>query len=36
MRLRKRVEWDAEKMTIRNAPEAEELVKKRYRKGFEI
>ena len=35
-RLQKRVEWDSVKMKVRNFPEAEELVRQRYRKGFEI
>jgi predicted dehydrogenase len=35
-RLQKRVEWDGEGMRVRNAPEAEGLVRKGYRKGFEI
>ena len=36
VRLRKRVEWDAQRMRVTNAPEGEGLVRKTYRKGFEI
>jgi predicted dehydrogenase len=35
-RLQKRIEWDAENMRVKNAPEAEALIRKSYRKGFEI
>jgi len=35
-RLQKRVEWDAAGMRARNAPEAEAIIRKGYRKGFEI
>jgi hypothetical protein len=34
VRLNKRVEWDSAAMKATNAPEAEALVKKSYRKGF--
>lgn len=36
VRLQKRIEWDAAAMRAPNASEAEPLVRKRYRKGFEI
>ncbi len=36
LRLRKRIEWDASNMKAANAPEAGELIHKRYRKGFGI
>jgi predicted dehydrogenase len=36
VRLQKRVEWDSANMNVTNAPEAQPLVKKAYRKGFEI
>ncbi len=35
-RLQKRIEWDAANMRATNAPEAEGLIRKSYRKGFEI
>jgi len=35
-RLQKRVEWDAVAMKATNAPEAEPLIRKTYRKGFGI
>ena len=35
-RLQKRIEWDVAKMRARNAPEADALIRKRYRKGFGI
>jgi hypothetical protein len=35
-RLQKRIEWDAVKMQAKNAPEAEALIRKQYRKGFGI
>ena len=34
IRLGKKVEWDAISMKATNAPEAEELIRKTYRKGF--
>jgi hypothetical protein len=36
VRLQKRIQWDAAAMKASNAPEAEPLVRKKYRKGFEI
>ncbi|MFI5379282.1 MAG: Gfo/Idh/MocA family oxidoreductase [Tepidisphaerales bacterium] len=36
VRLQKRIEWDAANMKVTNAPEAEELIRKKYRKGFEL
>ncbi len=36
VRLQKRIEWDAAAMKATNAPEAEALIRKHYRKGFEI
>jgi hypothetical protein len=35
-RLQKRVEWDPARMKARNAPEAEALIRKKYRNGFSI
>ncbi len=34
--LQKRIEWNAQEMTATNAPEAERLIRKTYRKGFGI
>ena len=36
LRLQKRIEWDAANMKASNAPEAGELIHKRYREGFGI
>jgi predicted dehydrogenase len=36
IRLGKRIEWDAAGMRAKNAPEAEALIRKPYRKGFEL
>ena len=36
IRLGKRIEWDAAAMKATNAPEAEPLIRKPYRKGFEL
>ncbi len=36
LRLQKRIEWDATAMRASNAPEAEALIRKRYRDGFGI
>ncbi len=33
-RLQKRIEWDSAAMRATNAPEAEALIRKQYRKGF--
>jgi predicted dehydrogenase len=35
-RLQKRIEWDARNMKASNAPEAEPLIRKKYREGFGI
>jgi predicted dehydrogenase len=35
-RLQKRIEWDAANMRAANVPEADRLIRKTYRKGFEI
>ncbi len=36
VRLQKRIEWDAGRMSAPNAPEADALIRKRYRDGFGI
>jgi len=36
VRLQKRIEWDAGGMRAKNAPEADVLIRKRYRSGFGI
>ena len=36
LRLGKRVEWDAKKMVAKNAPEAAAMVRRAYRKGWEL
>jgi len=36
LRLQKRIEWDAAGMRAPNAPEADALIRKRYREGFGI
>ena len=36
IRLGKRIEWDAAAMKATNAPEAEALIRKRYREGFAL
>jgi hypothetical protein len=36
IRLGKKIQWDAAAMTATNAPEAEPLIRKPYRKGFEL
>lgn len=36
LRLGKRVDWDTKKMVIRNAPEAASLIRRPYRKGWEL
>jgi predicted dehydrogenase len=36
IRLGKRIEWDSDTMKATNAPEAESLIRKSYRKGFEL
>ena len=35
-RLGKKLDWDAEKLTATNAPEADKLVRKTYREGWEV
>jgi hypothetical protein len=36
LRLQKRIEWDSAAMKAKNAPEADPLIRKAYRKGFGI
>jgi hypothetical protein len=36
IRLGKRIEWDSAAMKATNAPEADALIRKTYRKGFEL
>lgn len=36
LRLGKRVEWDAKTLTARNAPEAAPMIRRQYRKGWEM
>ncbi|HOR97158.1 MAG TPA: Gfo/Idh/MocA family oxidoreductase [Kiritimatiellia bacterium] len=36
IRLNKRIEWDGAAMRAKNAPEADPLIRKAYRKGFEL
>ena len=36
LRLGKRVEWDAKNLTAKNAPEAAAIVRRSYRKGWEL
>ncbi len=35
IRLGRRIEWDSKRLRVRNAPEAEALIKPEYRKGWE-
>jgi predicted dehydrogenase len=35
-RVGKKLEWDAEKMRAKNAPEAESFIRREYRKGWEL
>jgi hypothetical protein len=35
-RLQKRIEWDTANLRAPNAPEAEAMIRKTYRKGFEL
>ena len=35
-RVGKRLEWDAENLTATNAPEADKLIRKEYREGWEV
>lgn len=36
IRLNKKIEWDGKELRARNAPEAEPLIRKKYRTGFEV
>ena len=36
LRSGKKIEWDAESLKAKNAPEADKLIKEQYRKGWEI
>ena len=36
LRLGKRVEWDAKNLVAKNAPEAAPLIRRSYRKGWEL
>ncbi|MBP7141439.1 MAG: Gfo/Idh/MocA family oxidoreductase [Opitutaceae bacterium] len=36
LRLGRRIEWNAKAMTVKNAPEAASIVRRAYRKGWEI
>jgi predicted dehydrogenase len=36
LRLGKRVEWDAKNLVVKNAPEAAPLIRRQYRKGWEL
>jgi predicted dehydrogenase len=36
LRLGKRVEWDAKKLVAKNAPEAAPIIRRRYRKGWDL
>jgi hypothetical protein len=33
-RVGKRIEWDAERLEVRNAPEAAKYIRREYRKGW--
>jgi hypothetical protein len=35
-RLGKKLQWDSEHLRVTNAPEAEELIRGAYRKGWEV
>jgi predicted dehydrogenase len=35
-RVGKKIKWDAEKMRVTNAPEAEKFIRRAYRKGWEV
>jgi len=35
-RLGKKIEWDAEKLRAKNAPEADKFIRREYRKGWEL
>jgi hypothetical protein len=36
VRLGKKIEWDGEKMKAKNAPEADRLIRRAYRKGWDV
>jgi hypothetical protein len=36
IRLNKRIEWDSAAMKATNAPEADAMIRKVYRQGFEL
>ncbi|HEY3854853.1 MAG TPA: Gfo/Idh/MocA family oxidoreductase [Verrucomicrobiae bacterium] len=36
LRLNKKLEWDSKKLRVKNVPEAEEYIRKSYRRGWEI
>ena len=36
LRVGKRIEWDAEKMQVKNCPEAESLINRPYRDGWTL
>ena len=36
VRLGKRIEWDAKALKATNAPEADELIRRKYRKGWSL
>ena len=36
LRLGRRIEWDAKKLAVKNAPEAAPLIRRPYRKGWEL
>jgi hypothetical protein len=36
MRLGKKLQWDSKNLRVTNAPEADELIKGSYRKGWEV
>jgi len=36
LRLGREVEWDADKMQVRGAPEADQYIKPTYRAGWEL
>jgi hypothetical protein len=35
-RVGRKLEWDAENMKATNAPEADQFIKRQYRKGWEL
>jgi hypothetical protein len=36
VRLGRKIEWDAEALKATNAPEADELIRRQYRKGWNL